>query len=29
MRRYWQDKNQRSLDGKPTGIFGPDLFDPI
>lgn len=29
MRRYWQDKNQRSLDGKPTGIFGPDLFDTV
>ena len=22
VKRYWQDKNQKSIDGKPTGIFG-------
>ena len=22
VKQYWQDKNQKSIDGKPTGIFG-------
>lgn len=22
IKKYWQDKNQKSIDGKPTGIFG-------
>lgn len=22
VKKYWQDKNQKSIDGKPTGIFG-------
>jgi hypothetical protein len=22
VKKYWQDNNQKSIDGKPTGIFG-------